>query len=290
MMILFTVIAVISLATRDNPNTKQINSKKTTVSAVNKPVKKSTPKFSDTPTLFFHGLLSSYKSEKYLVNYAKKSGITNSVTRVNVDRNGKVKLIGRIKKNAVNPVIEVNYEDNFQINFAQNGVYATKVVKALQKKYGIKRINMVGHSLGNMSIIYYQMKNGNNANMPRLTKQVDIAGHFNGANFKQLPAQYRNPHGLTVDINGKPNKMNATYKQMLDVRKIYQKHPVSVLNIYGDTGNNSDGVVKNVSSMSLHYLVADSPYRELKYTGYYAEHGRLTNNSQVAQAIIQFLW
>lgn len=199
-------------------------------------------------------------------------------------------LIGKIKKNAINPIIEVNYEDNFQIDFAQNGVYATRVVKALQKKYGIKKINMIGYSLGNISIIYYQLKNGNNPKMPQLVKQVDIAGHFDGADFKQLPKKYRNPEGLMIDANGKPNKMNATYKQMLPVRKVYQKHPVSVLNIYGDNGNGSDGVVKNISSMTLHYLVANSPYQEEKYTNYYSEHGQLTSNPNVALRIVQFLW
>lgn len=86
MTILFTVLAAISLASCDNPNVKQTDSKKASVSTVKKPVKKIKPKFSDTPTLFIHGLLSSYKSEKYLVNYAKKAGATNSVTRANVDR------------------------------------------------------------------------------------------------------------------------------------------------------------------------------------------------------------
>ena len=149
---------------------------------------------------------------------------------------------------------------------------------------------MIGYSLGNMSIIHYQLKNGNNPNMPRLVKQVDIAGHFDGADFKQLPKEYRNPANLTIDANGKPSKMNATYKQMLPARKVYQKHPVSVLNIYGDTGNGSDGVVKNISSMTLHYLVANSSYQEAKYLGSSAEHGKLTENPEVASRIIQFLW
>ena len=73
-------------------------------------------------------------------------------------------------------------------DFNKHGEYATNVVKALQKRYRITKINMVGHSLGNISIIYYMLQNGKNQNMPQLQKQVDIAGHFAGLNFKQVPA------------------------------------------------------------------------------------------------------
>lgn len=51
--------------------------------------------------------------------------------------------------------------------------------------------------------------------------------------------------------------MNATYKQMTQARTAYPKNQVQVLNIIGDIGNNSDGRVENVSSLSLKYLVAD---------------------------------
>lgn len=169
---LITIAAVFTLAACSNSNAGQHNSNNQSAIAKTRTIKKVKPKLSSTPTLFFHGLLGSYKTEEYIANYAKRSGATNSVTRANVSQNGKVKLVGKIKKNAVNPLIEVNYADNFQTNFAQNGIYATNVVKALQKKYGIKTVNMIGYSLGNMSIIHYQLKNGNNPKMPQLVVEM----------------------------------------------------------------------------------------------------------------------
>lgn len=73
---------------------------------------------------------------------------------------------------------------------------------------------MVGHSLGNISIIYYELQNGRNTRVPQLQKQVDIAGHFAGLNFAGLPAAIRQPQGLKLAKDGKPNKMNATYRGM----------------------------------------------------------------------------
>lgn len=92
-----------------------------------------------------------------MVNAAKKAGVTSTVLRADVTNNGKVTLHGSMHKGAINPIVEVNYDNNRQLDFNKHGEYATNVVKALQKRYRITKINMVGHSLGNISIIYYML-------------------------------------------------------------------------------------------------------------------------------------
>ena len=37
---------------------------------------------------------------------------------------------------------------------------------------------MVAHSYGNVTIVYYMLQHGDTS-LPKLVKQVDIAGHFN---------------------------------------------------------------------------------------------------------------
>ena len=74
-----------------------------------------------------------------MVKAAKEAGVTNSVIRADVDANGKVRLIGTIPNNAVNPIVEVNYRNNVQLDFKENGRYARNVVQTLQNEYGIKR-------------------------------------------------------------------------------------------------------------------------------------------------------
>lgn len=120
---------------------------------------------STTPTLFFHGGGSSYHAEEHMVNAAKKAGVTSTVIRADVANNGKVTLHGSMHKGAINPIVEVNYDNNRQLDFNKHGEYATNVVKALQKRYRITKINMVGHSLGNISIIYYMLQNGKNGGL-----------------------------------------------------------------------------------------------------------------------------
>lgn len=249
-------------------------------------------KITSTPTLFFHSGGSSYYAEEHMVRAAEKAGVTKSLIRANVKKSGKVTLTGTWPKDTKNPICEVNYEDNRQLDFNKHGVYATNVVKKLQKKYKFKKINMVGHSLGNISIIYYMLRNGTNKNMPQIQKQVDIAGHFGGLTFDGIPDSIKQPKGMKLDSNGKPNQMNATYKQMTKVRSIYNKKHVKVLNIIGDLGNRSDGRVDNISSLSLQYLIGsgNSTYRVLKINGRYAQHSKLHENREVDRALIKFLW
>lgn len=245
-----------------------------------------------TPTIFFHGYGSSYHAEEHMVNAAKKAGAVDSVIRAQVAKSGKVTLYGTWNKDAKNPPVEVGYDNNRSQNYKLLGQYATNVVKKLQKRYGIKKMNMVGHSQGNVSIIYYMLKNGSNQKMPKLIKQVDMAGHFAGLNFDGMPAASRQPKGLKLDKNGKPNKMNATYKEMTGVRKTYPKGQVSVLNIIGDKGHGTDGTVENISSLTLKYLVADraKSYKVVKFTGKMAQHSKLHENPKVDKVLIKFLW
>lgn len=247
---------------------------------------------STTPTIFFHGGDSSYRAEEHMVNAAKKAGVTKTVIRANVDRTGKVTLRGTIPKGAINPIVEVNYENNRQLDFNQHGVWATRIVQQLKDRDGIKQVNMVGHSLGNISILYYELQNGQNQAMPQVQKQVDIAGHFDGLNFKNLPANITQPAGLKLDANGKPNAMNGTYQQLTQLRTTYPKEQTRVLNIVGDTGNQTDGTVSNASSLSLRYLLASraKSYQTKIIRGQDAQHSRLHENPVVDRLLINFLW
>lgn len=249
-------------------------------------------KQSTTPTIFFHGLGSSYHAQQHMVHAAEKAGVTNQVIRANVDINGKVTLIGEWKKNAINPICEVNYQNNHNLNYELYGQYATNVVKALQKRYGIKKMNMVGHSAGNMSIIYYMLKNGKNKKMPQLQKQVDIAGPFAGLSFDWVPLDVLEPSGMKLNSEGKPNKINPTYREMMGVRKTYPKNQVEVLNMVGDIGHHTDGRVSNASTLALKYLVADraKSYRVVNFSGPNAQHSKLHRNNKVDKVLINFLW
>ena len=243
---------------------------------------------SRTPTLFFHGYGSSANAEKHMAEAARKAGVTQTIITATVDSHAQVTLKGDIPKDAVNPIVMVEFADNRNANYAQDGEYASAVVRELQARYGFKKMNFVAHSMGNMSILFYLLEHAQNEELPQLQKQVNIANHVNGLEGMDLPAN------LTIldSKTGQPSAMSDSYQKLLGLREIYPQDQVDVLNIYGDLKNESDGSVLNVSSRSLKYLVIDNAksYQEKRVTGPLAQHSQLHENPEVDRLLIDFLW
>ena len=270
----FLFIALVTLFLIYNQQTKGLNSRDYIQSS--------------TPTLFFHGYGSSANAEKHMAEAARKAGVTQTIITATVDSHAQVTLKGDIPKNAVNPIVMVEFKDNRNANYAQDGEYAAAVVRELQARYGFKKMNFVAHSMGNMSILFYLLEHAQNEELPQLQKQVNIANHVNGLEGMDLPAN------LTIldSKTGQPSAMSDSYQKLLGLREIYTQDQVDVLNIYGDFKNQSDGSVLNVSSRSLKYLVIDNAksYQEKRVTGPLAQHSQLHENPEVDRLLIDFLW
>ena len=254
------------------------------LTACQKPLTKAEKKeqAKETVTFFFHGYGSSINAEKHMASAAKQAGKTNEVLEATVNENGAVEIKGKLADNPKNPIVLVGFADNRNPDYHKDGWYAYKAVKAAQKKLGFSKMNLVGHSMGNMAISYMIMDYSAKKNFPPIKKQVDIAGHFNGI----VGMDKNSP----IDASGKPKKMNSTYQELIKLRQVYPKG-IDVLNIYGDTGKKSDGRVYNNSSKSLKYLLVKAKsYKELKITGKGGQHSRLHENRQVDQVLQKFLW
>ena len=270
----FLFIALVSLFLIYNRQTKELNSSDYIQSR--------------TPTLFFNGYGSSANAEKHMVEAARQAGVTQTIITATVDSHAQVTLKGDIPKNAVNPIVMVEFKDNRNADYAQDGEYAAAVVRELQARYGFKKMNFVAHSMGNMSILFYLLEHAQNEELPQLQKQVNIANHVNGLEGMDLP------DNLTIldSKTGQPSAMSDSYQKLLGLREIYPQDQVDVLNIYGDFKNQSDGSVLNVSSRSLKYLVIDNAksYQEKRVTGPLAQHSQLHENPEVDRLLIDFLW
>lgn len=245
-------------------------------------------KINATPTLFLHGWGSSVNAEHQMTNAIVKNNLSNNITQAIVDKKGKVKLIGKINRNSKNPLIEVGFLNNRTSDYFKNGQWLKNVLIKLRNTYSIKKVNLVGHSMGNMAIMYYILANPNQKNVPQINKIIDIAGHFNG-----IIGLNDQPHQHQLNDEGKPNHFNLEYRRLLPLRKTFPNN-IKVLNIFGDknNGTNSDGSVTNSSSQSLKYLVAKraNSYHEKKIIGSQGQHSKLHESKQVDQILINFLW
>ena len=101
---------------------------------------------SSRPTIFFHGWGSSSRAERHMANAAKKAGVTQTIIEAKVAKDGTVTLKGTIPKDAVNPIVLVNFDNNRGASTQDQGNYAYAVVKALQDTYGITEIWLLTHT------------------------------------------------------------------------------------------------------------------------------------------------
>ncbi|WP_239823219.1 alpha/beta hydrolase, partial [Lentilactobacillus parabuchneri] len=134
---------------------------------------------SNTPTIFLHGWSSSLRSEKDMVSAAEVSGAASRRMIIHVRPNGKLKVTGTIKKWMVNPIILVRMDNN-RAGEVQYAHWLTKVCKMFKNKYHVNQLNFVGHSMGAYAVIYYNLMNGNNKDVPRANKLCVIAGPYDG--------------------------------------------------------------------------------------------------------------
>lgn len=221
-----------------------------------------------------------------MANAAKKSGVTQTIIEANVAEDGTVTLKGTIQKDAVNPIVLVNFDNNWGASTQDQSNYAYAVVKALQDTYEITEMNMVGHSYGNIAIVYYMLQHGSDTSLPKLVKQVDIASHFNGIIGMDEPEEN------SLDGEGKPTSTTGSYEELLSLGDNYPQGQVEVLNIYGNTGKESDDRVTNLSSQSLAYLLKGhvKSYQEKEIIGLNGQHSKLHETTLVDKPLNAFLW
>lgn len=241
------------------------------------------------PTFYLHGYSGTANSTNGMISYATKNSNAHKVFTATVDKNGKVTLKGDWSKDVSRPIVQVVFQDNRNNNFKVTQSWFKNVLTAVNKKHSFKQFNAVAHSMGNLTLMYYELYNGPDKKLPQLQKQINIAGHFDGILGRDDKANEN-----TIQANGEPKILNSYYKDQLNRRNNFPKDQVDILNIYGNLndGSNSDGDVTNVSSQSLRYLLRGrfKNYEEFRVFGPKAQHSQLHENEQVDKQISNFLW
>lgn len=243
----------------------------------------------EQPTFYLHGYGGSARSTDSMIKAAREQKNATQVLTATVRKNGSVALQGRWLAKTTRPIVQVVFEDNRNSDYQQDSEWFKNVLVAVNQQYHFKQFNVVAHSMGNLTAGYYLLNHVTDKKLPRMAKMVNIAGHFDG-----IIGMDDQPNQNQIEKDGKPQKMNATYRQLVGLRKQLPAKSISVLNIYGDLGDgtHSDGRVSNVSSQSLRYLVTPGAksYQEQRFTGKKAQHSQLHENHGVNQTVLAFLW
>ncbi|AQW21797.1 hypothetical protein PL11_007650 [Lentilactobacillus curieae] len=239
----------------------------------------------DVPTIFIPGFLGNRFSFGRLMARLVRNVNANKSLVATIKPNGNIKLVGNIAN--YRPLVQVLFS-NKSVRVQGQVAGVIKLIKLLNRDYGISEVNLVGHSMGSISVMWLA------ANLLQQTgvevnRVVTIAGPFNDIEVAT------NAYGIekTVLTNDGPEKKSRVYRILSqNIKKLPTN--VQVLNIGGvsDLSNNSDGSVSVNSVRSLRFIMKriSQQYQELIVRGKGSGHSELHENRQVDKSIEVFLW
>ncbi|WP_125708277.1 alpha/beta hydrolase [Lacticaseibacillus porcinae] len=236
-------------------------------------------------TLYLHGAHGNQRSMSHLVKAAQWDADASVIT-AKVDRQGRVKFSGHWHAHAKQRLVKVVFADNKTRNYDTLATWLHTVLLGLQQQYNVQQFNVVAHSLGNAGLLFYELKYGQDQQLPQLKKYVAIAGNFDG-----IPGKHRGQHTNWLTPSGKPAWLAPDYQFALQHRDAFPRG-VKVLNLFGDHHDHQDGKVLNASSQSLGYLLRGrlASYQTHTFYGSHATHSGLRKSWRVADMVDHYLF
>lgn len=214
-----------------------------------------------TATIFIPGMGGNNITSNYMVSSWDKDRVATKALQVYVKDNGKVsttKQFNKIGKN--NPVVQVTFQTNNKPGF--EGSRMPYLMRYLHNKYGIKKVNLIGHSSGGTIIYDYLTRHNHTKDVPETVHFVSMADTY--------------PLKDPKYINNLPKNLE-------------------ILNFCGDIDHTgSDGLIPTKDIKPMKNLVKGhvKSYKFQIYHGYpqQAQHSMLHENPEVNKIIAQYLY
>lgn len=244
--------------------------------------------YGQVPTIFVHGYRGNrYSFGRMLIRFQKK-GIAQKTMVVRIFEDGSFTYKGKIPRQSNNPCIQVLFQKNTAT--VQMQVQWLTGFLAFLKAQGCSTVNLVGHSMGAVSIVAYCAQKYRE-NQPQIQRVVTIAGPFNDLELgRDTPKIFSTP--LTEEGPLEKTPIYTYLKKHMD-RLPYS---ISFLNIVGTilprSSMQHDGSVSMNSGLALKFILATTKhvYTQALIRGANAAHSLLHENSLVDWNISAFLW
>lgn len=240
-------------------------------------------KKSNVPTLLFHGYKGNGLTFTGMVQRLTRNEYAERSATLTVSPDGEIVEEGKWSSEG-NPLIQVIFEDNTNQEW-QQAEWIQRVLNYLSDTHQTKEVNLVGHSMGGVSIMRYLANFGVEGSDVTIHKVVTIGAPFN---------DFNEDNQELTDIAKNGPQVPAPRFVEYDENFGNFPHDVPYLNIAGDVegDNGSDGTVPVASVVAINYLFEkyQLPYKFVKVDGKTAQHSALHENRKVDKLIAEFLW
>jgi uncharacterized alpha/beta hydrolase family protein len=238
------------------------------------------------PTIFLHGFKGGPMSFGNMIDRFQDSNWGSKRMVVYVRSDGELSIRGGIPHN-MNPLIQVLFEDN-RASIEDQTVWMQSVMSTLYEKHGIKKANLVGHSMGGLASASFLMQNQKEG-YPTIHKLAVIASPFEGI---EKEAYFKNNSGpATVDLRPESAALQKLFNHKDDFDQEVEVLAIAgVINPKDPEKAQWDGLVHTSSVRSLSKIVPFGNYKEHLVYGKAATHSGLHEHPQVDQLLGEFLW
>lgn len=249
-----------------------------TVSTAPEPIKTA------IPTVFFHGYSGGKNSfGGMLTRLTSLVGATKEAT-ITVSATGELTQVGEVTDQQDDPMIQVIFEDNTSTQ--ENQVdWITKVLASL-KTQGVDTVNVVGHSMGGVSVFDYLMQ-PTQVTQPKVAKAIAI-----GAPFNEFLDTLATQTQAKLLADG-PDQISPRYQAYQEQAARFPKETqVEIISGQLSATDLSDGTVPLSSSLAMIPLLTMQGVHvdSTIIMGKQAQHSALHENQHVDQLVADFLW
>ncbi|KRN28270.1 alpha/beta fold hydrolase [Liquorilactobacillus mali] len=235
------------------------------------------------PLVFVHGYAGGFWSFFSMIHKLKKRRFISNRIIVTVSHRGIIRI--HTKKITKNSGIQIIFRNGKQ-SVEQQGVWLGEIFSKLRADYGIKRLDIIAHSMGAVSALYL-LTNLKIENLPKIKKMVML-----GAPFADVEpgADSAEVEDVQLSEKGIPLRQTTRYKLLKKGSKNLDDD-IEVFNIIGNNDSGfSDGKVSISSAKALRYLLQDvGYYREKIVRNRKVNHRRLHEDNNIFKQIIDFL-
>lgn len=236
------------------------------------------------PTLFLHGYKGSERSFSTMLSRMENQQWGEKALVCRVSKNGRISLKGILPENTDNPFIQVIFENN-RARISDQTKWLQSVMKILKDRYNVQEINLVGHSMGGLTLTsYLETTNGHEA-YPKALKLVTIGSPFKG--IDQENYFDRNYGAALEDL-----KVGSSALNLLRTNKDFFPSNLPVLSIVGVITDplTGDGLVSQESALANGNIVKYDQFKGIILKDPKATHFGLHEHKRVDQLIAEFLW
>lgn len=237
------------------------------------------------PTVFVHGYKGTFNSFGHMINRLGYDYQDNNATmRILVLTTGKMKISGTIlSKSQGSSAVQVLFQNN-RASLAKQTEWLQKVMRYLRSTENVKKINVVGHSMGGLALLSYIENTPENRHYPKIEKFIAIASPFEGIEKADYFKLQKDP--AAHDLKKGSDALQSLVKHKNNIPKT-----IKLLAIAGKQGKtDSDGLVTIKSVFFVKHIFPRINYEQRLVRGNDITHSGLHENLYVDRYVSQFLW